>query len=49
MLDEISHLKRDLELSTTERKHEEGSHSTLIEENKRMQKLLDEMRDMQVS
>ncbi len=48
LLDQISHLKKDLELSNTERKHDEGSHSNLLEENKSMRRNLDELRDSQV-
>jgi len=49
MLDEISHLKRDLELSCSERKHEEGSHVEIVKDNEKMHLIVTEMRDAQVS
>ena len=49
LLDQISHLKKDLELSNAERKYDEGSHSNLLEENKSMQQSIDKLRDDQVS
>ncbi|KAI9557627.1 Tryptophanyl-tR synthetase-like protein [Daphnia sinensis] len=48
LLDQISHLKKDLELSSTERKHDEGSHSHLLEENEKMRRNINELRDSQV-
>ena len=47
LLDQISHLKKDIEISSTERKHDEGSHSHLLEENERMRKNISELRDIQ--
>ena len=49
MLDEISHLKRDLELSCSERKHEEGSHVEMVKDNEKMHLIVTEMCDAQVS
>lgn len=49
MLDEISHLKRDLELSCSERRHEEGSHVEMVKDNEKMHATIAEMRDAQVS
>lgn len=48
MLDQISHLKKDLELSCTERKQDEGSHSSLLQDNSRMHRSLSELRTAQV-
>lgn len=48
LLDQLSHLKKDLELSNTERKHDEGSHSNLLEDNSKMFHALQEMRASQV-
>ncbi|KAK4016551.1 hypothetical protein OUZ56_031508 [Daphnia magna] len=48
LLDQISHLKKDLELSSTERKQDEGSHSHLLEENEKMRHNINELRDSQV-
>ena len=47
LLDQISHLKKDIEISSTERKHDEGSHSHLLEQNEKMRKNFNEMRDAQ--
>jgi hypothetical protein len=47
LLDQISHLKKDIEISSTERKHDEGSHSHLLEGNERMRKNISELRDVQ--
>ena len=43
LLDEVSHLKRDLELSSSERKQEEGHQTALAEENERMRQTISEM------
>jgi hypothetical protein len=48
LLDQISHLKKDIEISSTERKHDEGSHSHLLEENERMHKNLSDMQNTKV-
>lgn len=43
LLDEVSHLKRDLELSSSERKQEEGAQSELAKENERLRQTIAEM------
>lgn len=43
LLDEVSHLKRDLELSSTERKQQEGSQSELLKENEELRQTVAEM------
>ncbi len=48
LLDQISHLKKDIEISSTERKHDEGSHSHLLEENERMHKNFSDLQDAKV-
>ena len=49
MLDEICHLKRDLELACSERRHEEGSHTEMTENYEKLLLTVGEMRDAQVS
>lgn len=48
LLDQISHLKKDIELSSTERKHDEGRHSQLLDDNEKMRQNIIELRDSKV-
>ena len=48
MLDELSHLKKDAELSSRERKEEEGGVQHLVQDNERLRLVNSELRDVQV-
>merc|ERR1711911_516306 len=48
LLDEISHLKKDAELSSSERKQEEGGIQNLHKDNERLRLVVSELRDIQV-
>lgn len=48
LLDELSHLKKDAELSSRERKEEEGGVQHLVQDNERLRLVNSELRDVQV-
>ena len=48
LLDEISHLKKDMELSSSERKQDESGVQHLLKDNERLRLVISELRDIQV-
>ena len=48
VLDEMSHLKKDAELTNSERKQEEGSVHQLAKDNERLRLITTELRDVKV-
>lgn len=48
LLDQLSHLKKDLDLSNAERKSSETDQAELREENEKLHKAVDQMRQIQV-
>jgi len=47
LLDEISHLKKDMELSSSERKQDESGVQHLLKDNERLRLVISELRDIQ--